>query len=89
MNIPHPTSGSYPLRAGNLVRPLVDGLASFRRIGEAIAEAQHSVWLTVAFYASDFQMPDSHASLFDVLDQAVARGLDASFSGGQIRRAVA
>jgi cardiolipin synthase A/B len=76
MVIPHPTAGSYPVRIGNAVRPLIDGMPTFRRIGEAIDEAQHSVWLTVAFYAPDFQMPDERGSLFDVLDRAAARGLD-------------
>jgi phosphatidylserine/phosphatidylglycerophosphate/cardiolipin synthase-like enzyme len=46
------------------------------RIGEAIDVAQSSVWLTVAFFAPDFRMPDGRGSLFDVLDRAVARGLD-------------
>ncbi len=72
MNIPHPIIGSYPVRTGNAVRPLVDG----RRIGEVIDRARHSVWLTVAFYTPDFRMPDGRGSLFDVLDRAVARGLD-------------
>jgi phosphatidylserine/phosphatidylglycerophosphate/cardiolipin synthase-like enzyme len=70
------TSGSYPARPGNLVRPLVDGVPAFRRIAEAIAGARHSIWLTVAFYAPDFLFPDGEGSLFDVLDRAVARGLD-------------
>ena len=47
-----------------------------RRIGEAIEEARHSVWLTVAFYSDDFLFPDGRGPLFDVLDRAVARGLD-------------
>ena len=50
MNIPHPIIGSYPVRTGNAVRPLVDG----RRIGEVIDRARHSVWLTVALYAPWF-----------------------------------
>jgi cardiolipin synthase len=75
-HIPFPASGSYPVRTGNAVRPLIDGEPAFRRIAEAIEAARHSVWLTVAFYASDFQMPDGRGSLFDVLDRAVARGLD-------------
>ena len=29
MNIPHPGAGSYPLRAGNAVRPLIDGEPAF------------------------------------------------------------
>ena len=47
-----------------------------RRIGEAIDGARHSVWLTVAFYSADFLLPDGRGPLFDVLDRAVARGLD-------------
>jgi cardiolipin synthase A/B len=76
MDIPHPIIGSYPVRTGNAVRPLVDGAPAFRRIGEVIDRARHSVWLTVAFYTPDFRMPDGRGSLFDVLDRAVARGLD-------------
>lgn len=76
MNIPYPIAGSYPVRTGNVVRPLVDGRPAFQRIGEAIDSARHSVWLTVTFYAADFRMPGGRGSLFDVLDRAVARGLD-------------
>jgi phosphatidylserine/phosphatidylglycerophosphate/cardiolipin synthase-like enzyme len=74
--IPFVALCSYPPRAGNAVRPLVDGEPTFRRIAEAIAAARHSVWLTVAFFAMDFVMPDGGGSLFDVLDRAVDRGLD-------------
>jgi cardiolipin synthase len=74
--IPFVASCSYPPRAGNLVRPLVDGVAAFRRIAEAVTAAQHSVWLTVTFFAPDFRMPGGSGSLFDVLDRAVDRGLD-------------
>jgi cardiolipin synthase len=74
--IPQATAASYPRRSGNLVRPLIDGVPAFRRIGEAIEAARHSIWLTVAFYAPDFQFPDGRGGLFDVLDRAVARGLD-------------
>jgi cardiolipin synthase A/B len=76
MIIPHPARGSYPVRDGNAVRPLIDGVPAFRRIGEAIETARHSLWLTVAFFGSDFRMPGSGHSLFDVLDRAVCRGLD-------------
>jgi cardiolipin synthase A/B len=34
MDIPHPAIASYPLRTGNAVRPLIDGIPTFRRIGE-------------------------------------------------------
>src|SRR6516165_5504767 len=78
IDIPHAAGGSYPLRAGNAVRPWVDGVPAFRRIGEAIEAARHSLWLTVAFFRPDFRMPDSRQSLFKVLDGAAARGLDAA-----------
>lgn len=78
MNHPVPsiTHGSYPKRSGNLVHPLVDSGPAFRRICEAVESAQHSVWLTVAFVAQDFQMPGGRGSLFDLLDAAARRGLD-------------
>src|SRR5579864_5929624 len=75
-HIPFIATGSYPARAGNLLRPLIDGTPAFRRIGEAVEHAQRSVWLTVTFYAHDFAMPDGRGSLFDLLDRAVARGID-------------
>jgi hypothetical protein len=34
-------TGSYPMRSGNLVRPLIDGEPAFRRICEAIEAARH------------------------------------------------
>jgi cardiolipin synthase len=75
-HIPSVASCAYPARAGNAVKPLVDSVPAFRRIAAAITSARHSVWLTVAFYAPDFHMPDGGGALFDVLDEAVGRGLD-------------
>ncbi len=75
-HIPFITSGAYPPRPGNRVRPLVDGEPAFRRICEAVEAATDSVWVTVAFLTADFEMPDGRGSLFDVLDRAAARGLD-------------
>ena len=75
-HIPFPASGSYPTREGNAVRPLVDGIPTFRRICGAVEAARHSVWVTVTVVAPEFQLPDGHGSLFDLLDRAVARGLD-------------
>lgn len=75
-HIPHVTSGAYPLRAGNRVRPLVDGEPAFRRICEAVEAARHSVWITVAFLIMDFPMPDGRGTFFDVVDTAKARGID-------------
>jgi cardiolipin synthase len=75
-HIPFVASGPYPIRGGNEVVPLVDGEPAFRRICEAVESAQHSVWLTVAFIERDVQMPDGRGSFFDVLDRAVAGGID-------------
>jgi cardiolipin synthase A/B len=75
-HIPFIAHGSYPRRGGNRVWPLVDSGPAFRRICEAVEEAQHSVWITVTFIATDFQMPDGRGSIFDVLDRAVERGVD-------------
>ena len=75
-HVPPATGGSYPVRHGNLVRPLIDGTAAFQHIGEAVEAARHSIWLTVAFFASDFRFPKSEAGLFDVLDRAASRGID-------------
>ena len=75
-HIPAVDRAAYPVRGGNLVRPLVDGEPAFRRICEAVEAANHRVWLTVAFLGEDFRMPDGRGSLFDVLDRAARRGLD-------------
>ena len=75
-HIPYVTSGSYPIREGNTVEPLVDGEPAFLRICEAVEMARRSVWVTVAFLERGFEMPGARGSLFDVLDRAVERGLD-------------
>jgi phosphatidylserine/phosphatidylglycerophosphate/cardiolipin synthase-like enzyme len=74
--IPFAESGTYPVRAGNRVRPLIDGLPAYGRICEAVEGAQHSVWLTVAWIWESFRLPGGRGSLFDLLDAAMARGLD-------------
>ena len=74
--LPFVSSGSYPIRGGNLVRPLVDGGPAFSRIAEVVAGARRSVWVTVAFHEMAFRLPDGHGSLFDLLDRAHARGID-------------
>ena len=58
------------------VCPLVDGGPAFQRICEAVETAHRSVWVTIAFLSDDFEMPGARGSLFDVLDEAKARGLD-------------
>jgi cardiolipin synthase len=67
---------SYPERDGNLVRPWIDGVPAFDRICTVIESAQASVWATVTFLRNGFTMPGGRGGLFDVLDAAVARGLD-------------
>ncbi len=75
-HIPYVSSGSYPIRGGNTVRPLVDGELAFERICAAVAAARRSAWVTVAFHEMGFVMPGGHGSFFDVLDRAHARGVD-------------
>ncbi len=73
---PFVVTGSYPTRAGNAAQLLIDGEAAFRRICKAIETAQHSVWVTVTFMWSGFQMPDGRGTALEVLDRAAKRGLD-------------
>jgi cardiolipin synthase A/B len=75
-HIPFSATGSYPVRSGNMVRPLIDGEPAFRRICQAIDAARHSVWVTVTFIRPGFHMPDHRGTFFDVLDRAAERGLD-------------
>jgi phosphatidylserine/phosphatidylglycerophosphate/cardiolipin synthase-like enzyme len=70
-----PAFGGYPRRDGNRVHPLIGGREAFGRIAEAVDHARERVWLTVAFYADDFRLPDGRG-LFDLLDAAAARGVD-------------
>ena len=74
--IPFAESGSYPIRPGNAVRPLVDGEPAFREICQTVDAARKSVWVTVAFLKGDVQMPDGRGSFFDVLDRARGCGVD-------------
>lgn len=75
-HVPPVLEGSYPVREGCAVRALVDGEPAFRRICEAIEAARRRVWGTVAFLEHEVQLPDGRGSIFDVLDAAVARGVD-------------
>ena len=68
--------GAYPCRAGNRASPLVGGVSIFRRIADAVDAARYSIWLTVAFFSPHFSLPDGRGNLFDVLDRAIARGVD-------------
>lgn len=75
-HIPSVDCGSYPVREGCSVRPLVDGVPAFERICEAVEAAHASVFVTVAFLERGFEMPGGRGSVFDVLDRAAKRGLD-------------
>ncbi|MDN4608793.1 phospholipase D-like domain-containing protein [Sporosarcina highlanderae] len=75
-NVPSPKRASYPVRSGNALLPLVDGEPAFRRICEAIEQAEHSVWVTITFMWASCQMPDGRGTPLDVLNRAAARGLD-------------
>jgi phosphatidylserine/phosphatidylglycerophosphate/cardiolipin synthase-like enzyme len=74
--IPSASGGAYPLREGHSVRPLLDGPEAFTRIAEAVANAEHSVWMTLAFHEAEFRFPGDHGSLFDLLGAAADRGVD-------------
>ncbi|MDP4256344.1 MAG: phosphatidylserine/phosphatidylglycerophosphate/cardiolipin synthase family protein [Bacteroidota bacterium] len=74
--IPFAQATSYPIRPGNLVRPLIDGEPAFRCICEAIEAARKNVWVTVTFMWATFEMPDGRGSTFDILDRVAARGID-------------
>lgn len=73
---PFVTTGAYPTRSGNQVRPWIDGEPAFRRICTAIEAAQQSVWVTVTFMWPSFQMPDGRGAPLDVLERAAQRGVD-------------
>lgn len=85
--IPFVQSASYPIRPGNLVRPLIDGELAFRRICETIEAAQKSVWATVTFMWADFEMPDGRGghSMFLIALLHVASTCG-SFFGGRMPR---
>jgi len=74
--IPFAPRASYPIRSGNVLRPLIDGEPAFRRVCEAVEHAKHSVWVTVTFMWSACRMPDGRGSPLDVLNRAAERGLD-------------
>src|SRR6185437_16454889 len=74
--IPFVSTGTYPVRTGNTLRPLIDGTAAFGRICAAIEASTSSIWLTVTFLWAEFEMPDGKGTLFDVLDKAAKRNVD-------------
>lgn len=68
-------SGSYPVRSGNLVVPLVDGVPTFGRIAAAVDAAEVRVWVTVCFLWDSFRLPDGR-TFDELLGAAVDRGVD-------------
>jgi phosphatidylserine/phosphatidylglycerophosphate/cardiolipin synthase-like enzyme len=75
-HVPTASSGAYPLRPGNRVRPLVDGEPALGRIADAVEAARRSVWVTVAFIERTAELPGGRGTVFDLLDRAAARGVD-------------
>ena len=71
-----PLRASYPVRSGNVVQPLIDGEPAFRRVCEAIEQAEHSIWATITFMWASCQMPNGRGTPLDVLNRAAARGVD-------------
>ncbi|HET8840970.1 MAG TPA: phosphatidylserine/phosphatidylglycerophosphate/cardiolipin synthase family protein, partial [Ktedonobacteraceae bacterium] len=74
--IPHASAASYPVRSGNAIRPLIDGVPAFRRVCEALEAAKHSVWVTVTFLWAECQMPDGRGTPLEVLSRVAQRGID-------------
>src|SRR5690606_26711981 len=75
-SLPFVDTGAYPTRAGNHIRPWIDGEPAFRRICDAIEAATHSAWATITFMWPSFQMPNDRGSALDVLERAARRGVD-------------
>ncbi|NOX52269.1 MAG: phosphatidylserine/phosphatidylglycerophosphate/cardiolipin synthase family protein [Gammaproteobacteria bacterium] len=74
--VPFVTSGSYPTRSGNQIRPLIDGIPAFRRICGAIETAQQCVWATITFMWPSVEMPDNYGTPLEVFERAAQRGVD-------------
>ena len=87
--IPGTTSGPYPARPGNSVRAFIDGPQIMRRIGEAIANARHSIWLTVAFYSDDFLLPDGQEPAGEITSGGFGPSLNGPMAMGYVRRDLA
>lgn len=73
---PAPVYGSYPLRDGNSVCPLIDGAPAFRRIREAVEAATTSIYATITFMWPSFRWPDDGALPLDIIEAAASRGVD-------------
>lgn len=73
---PFVTTGTYPTRSGNHVRPWIDGIPAFRRICETIEAAQQSVWATITFMWPTFGMPDGRGTPLDLFQRVAERGID-------------
>ena len=74
--IPPSRAARFPVRAGNLVEPLVDGAVAFDAIAAAVESATTSVWVCVAFVELDARFPRGRGTFLDLMDGAAARGVD-------------
>ncbi len=74
--VPFVGSGAYPVRHGNSIHPLIDGEPAFRRVCEAIDQADSRLWVAVTFLWATFQLPDGRGSFLELLWRAGQRGLD-------------
>ena len=67
---------SFPPRANNDVKVLIDGEEAFGRIYGLIDEARTSVWITVSFAHLDVPLPGRSETFLDVITRTTARGVD-------------
>jgi len=73
---PPAEEATFPPRDGNVIRPLVDGAVAFDLIAHAVEAATSSVWVCVAFIEVEASFPGGRGTFFDLMDGAVARGVD-------------
>jgi len=67
---------SYPARAGNHVRILVDGVETFTRISEIVLGARTRVWITVSFVDLHVDIPGAGMTFLELVEAVAARGVD-------------
>lgn len=67
---------SFPPRAHNQVRVLIDGEEAFGHMYRVIDEARESVWITVSFAHLEVTLPGRSETFLDVITRTAARGVD-------------
>jgi hypothetical protein len=72
-HIPFVAGGSYPVRSGNGVRPLIDGVPAFRRIAEAVASARRNVGLNGSALCVEQYRRRDHAGLNQICQSSGQR----------------